>query len=185
MTEANTAADLRHRTSFSLVKKNSIRIDMTPMVDLGFLLITFFIYTTTISNPTVTNLIMPDDTPVTKPNNLPESLSLSVLLDDNNRIYYYHGKWEDAVKKLAVYETGFSYSNGIGEVIRQKQKAIDASGKFNNGRKEMMLIIKPGQKATYQNVIDALDEVMINDVKKYAIVTPEKEGIKYISNLKN
>lgn len=148
------------------------------MVDLGFLLITFFVFTTTISTPSVTDLYMPKDMRTTS--TLPESLALTFLLTKDNRIYYYNGAWNDATKADAVFETNFSYINGIGEVIRHKQKALDATGKFPGGRRGIMLLIEPGDGATYQNVIDALDEVLINDVKKYAILDPDTNEIRFL-----
>ena len=67
----------------------------------------------------------------------------------------------------------------MGKIIRQKQKAIDAS-RVTNGKRGMMLIIKPTSKSAYKNVIDALDEAVINDVKKYAIVEPVNEELEYL-----
>ena len=89
MPQMENVVTVRKGKSFSQAKKQLLTIDMTPMVDLGFLLITFFVFTTTISSPTVTDLYMPKDSLIT--NTLPESLALTLLLDDDNKIYYYHG----------------------------------------------------------------------------------------------
>jgi len=155
-------------------------IDMTPMVDLGFLLITFFVFTTTISTPTVTDLYMPGDKPVTVLPQLSNSLALTLILDDNNKIYYYHGDFNDAIKSNEIFETNYSTYSDIGKIIRQKQKDIDASGKFVEGRKGLMMLIKPTSKSVYKDVVDAMDEAVINDVKKYAIVEPGAAEINYI-----
>lgn len=176
----NTAIERKEKT-FSLRKKQLLRIDMTPMVDLGFLLITFFVFTTTISTPTATDLFMPNEGPV-DPTKLPKSLALTILLDDNNNIYYYHGDMREAINTNKIFKTDYSTYKGIGQIIRQKQKDINASGKFKEGRNRMMLIIKPTSLSVYKNVIDALDEVMINDVKKYAIVEPAAEELDYIKS---
>ena len=173
--------DKRRGRNFPRQRKIVLRIDMTPMVDLGFLLITFFVFTTTISSPSVTDLYMPKDTFDTiKQAKLPEGLALTFLLTKNNRVFYYNGAWDEAFETGFVFETNFSYMNGIGEVIRHKQKIIEASGKYSDGRRGLMLLIKPGDGATYKNVIDALDEVLINDVKKYAILDPDKKEIIYM-----
>jgi biopolymer transport protein ExbD len=156
---------------------------MTPMVDLGFLLITFFVYTTTMSMPKATDLFMPKDVLI-NPLPLPNSLALSLLLDDNDKVYYYHGDFKEAASKNKIFETHYSTYDGIGKIIRQKQREIDASGKFPEGRKGMMLLIRPTSRSVYKNVIDALDEAVIHDVKKYAIVEPAKEEIDHI-RLKN
>jgi biopolymer transport protein ExbD len=181
MTQIENTANVRKGKSFSHNKKQIIRIDMTPMVDLGFLLITFFVFTTTMSIPKATDLFMPkDDT--THPQPLPNSLALSLLLDDNNKIYYYNGDFNEAAIANKIFETSYSTYDGIGKIIRQKQKDIDASGKFVDGRKGLMLLIKPTSKSSYKNVVDALDEAVINEVRKYAIVEPDNEEIVYIKN---
>ncbi len=181
MAQIENTASVRKGKSFSHNKKQVIRIDMTPMVDLGFLLITFFVFTTTMSTQKATDLFMPkDDT--THPQPLPNSLALSLLLDNNNKVYYYNGDFKEAVNANKIYETNYSTYGGIGKIIRQKQKDIDASGKFADGRKGLMLLIKPTSGSVYKNVIDALDEAVINDVRKYAIVEPANEEIVYIKN---
>jgi biopolymer transport protein ExbD len=151
---------------------------MNTMVDLGFLLITFFVFTTTISTPTVTDLFMPKE--FGDPMPLPKSLALTLLLDDENKIYYYQGDFSDAVKANEIFETNYSTYTGLGTIIRQKQKDIDASGKFSDGRKGLMMLIKPTSNSVYKNVVDALDEAVINDVKKYAIIEPEAAEIDFL-----
>jgi biopolymer transport protein ExbD len=171
--------------SFSHNKKQVIRIDMTPMVDLGFLLITFFVFTTTMSTPKATDLFMPKD-PANNGDStkLLDDLALTLLLAEDNRVYYYNGIFENALSSNAILETNYSTYEGIGKAIRQKQKHIDASGKFTDGRKGLMLLIKPTSGSVYKNVIDALDEAVINDVRKYAIVEPTSEEISYIRSKK-
>ena len=183
MAQIENTADVRKGRSFSHNKKQVIKIDMTPMVDLGFLLITFFVFTTTMSIPKATDLFMPKDG-LTHPQSLPNSLALSLLLSDNNKVYYYNGDFNEAANANKIFETNYSTYEGIGKIIRQKQKDIDASGKFADGRKGLMLLIKPTSGSVYKNVIDALDEVVINDVRKYAIVEPAKEEISYIRSKK-
>jgi biopolymer transport protein ExbD len=181
MAQMENSAIERKGRSFSHNKKQILRIDMTPMVDLGFLLITFFVFTTTMSLPKATDLFMPKDDPK-DPSNLPNSLALTMLLDDNNKIYYYHGDFSDALKAKEIFETNYSTYAGMGEVIRKKQKEIEASKKFPQGKHGLMLIIKPTSSSVYKNVIDAMDEAVINDVRKYAIVEPSEEEIKFIKS---
>jgi len=186
MSELHLPQAAGRKAGFSWQKNHFLHIDMTPMVDLGFLLIAFFIYTARLSEPVVTTLRMPDDTSITtEPNNLSESLALTLLLDANDRIFYYHGKMNDAIAKKLIQKTSFSLTGGIGSIIREKQEAIDKSKKFPEGRKGLMLLIKPTGAASYKNLVDALDEALINDVKKYAIVEPAKEEILFITNAGN
>lgn len=73
----------------------------------------------------------------------------------------------------------------MGEIIRQKQKSLDAVADSAGGRNGLMLLIKPGSNAAYRNVIDALDEMLINDVKKYAVVEPGDAELEYLKNQGN
>jgi biopolymer transport protein ExbD len=158
----------------STAKKNrapkaQLKIDMTPMVDLGFLLITFFIFTTTISEAHETTLYMPKEGP---PINIGETASLTVLLSGGDGVYYYQGKWEEALAANSIHLTHYDTKNGIGNIIRKKQEYMGPK------RKELMLMIKPLDNSSYNNLMNSLDEVMINDVKKYAImdVTEEEQN---------
>ena len=144
----------------------AVRIDMTPMVDLGFLLITFFIFTTTMSQPTTMKLYMPDDRDSTP---LGESKALTVILGNNNKVYAYEGAFEDALRQNRIISTNNDESEGIGNIIRQKQKRL-ANSNTKTGKVEMVLLIKPTKQSTYKNIIDALDETTINGVKKYMII---------------
>jgi biopolymer transport protein ExbD len=180
MAQIENFAGERKGRFFSHTKKQAIKIDMTPMVDLGFLLITFFVFTTSISTPTVTDLYMPKDTIENDPPKLIDDLALTLILDDNNKIYYYNGDFKDATSSNQIFETNYSTYSGIGKIIRQKQKDIDASGKFSDGRKGLMMMIKPTSKSVYKNVVDALDEAVINDVKKYAIIEPDAAEIDFL-----
>jgi biopolymer transport protein ExbD len=165
-----TTNDHRRRPGVGRMKRDSVRTDMTPMVDLGFLLITFFVFTAALNKPSVVKLSVPmeEDPPV----KLANSNALTFLLDDNNVVYYYHGDWKEASATGQVFKTGFSVTNGLGKVIRDKQQWLDVNNKKEK-RNGLMLLIKAGKGASYQNVIDALDETMINIVTKYTILPVE------------
>ena len=179
MAQIENAAIERRGKSFVCNKKQVIRIDMTPMVDLGFLLITFFVFTTTISKPTVTDLYMPKDGgDSTK---LVDDLALTLVLHNNNEVYYYHGTFDDAIRDNRVLKTNYSTYDGIGKIIRQRQKDLESDQEIVNGKEGMMLLIKPTANAVYKNVVDALDEALINNVKKYAIVDPADAEINLLA----
>ena len=163
-------------------KKLSTHLDMTPMVDLGFLLITFFIFTTTMSSPTTMELYMPKDTDKDEEQNkAKESGALTVMLSKDNHIYYYEGQLkEDASNFLS---TNFA---GIRKVLIDKKKAVIEAHQHdagcekiwakNNGDKkscldkDLVVVIKPGELATYKNTVDILDEMTITNIKRYAMV---------------
>lgn len=138
-------------------KKHSTRVDLTPMVDLGFLLITFFIFTTTVQQPTAMNLNMPKDTKDQKNDmKVKESGSLTLMLGKGNVIYYYYGS-----DPTTMQTTGYK---DVRNIILKKKKSTPAA--------DLFIIIKPDKDATYKNAVDILDEMDINDIGKYAMVDP-------------
>jgi biopolymer transport protein ExbD len=153
----------------------SLNIDMTPMVDLGFLLITFFIFTTSMAEKRITRLIMPKEGDST---DLAESKALTAILGADNKVFVYAGKWHDAVAGQNIVSTNYSVYEGLGRFIRAKQKQLGKK------RDDLVLIIKPLSTASYQNVIDALDEALINNVQKYAVVDAGAEEKDYLNSLK-
>ncbi|MBS1659796.1 MAG: biopolymer transporter ExbD [Bacteroidetes bacterium] len=151
-------------------KKLSTRVDLTPMVDLGFLLITFFIFTTTMSQPTAMKLNLPKD--VDKPedqNKLKESAAFTVMPSKANLIYYYEG-----VDPSKLQSSTFK---GIRDLILDKKRRTDP--------KDFMVIIKPTKDATYKNLVDMLDEMTIDAVKRYALVDISPDEYKFVEATEN
>ncbi len=147
-------------------KKLSTRVDLTPMVDLGFLLITFFIFTTTMSQPTAMHLNLPKD--VEKPedqNKLKESAAFTVMPSKANQVYYYEGLDPSKIQ-VANWKT-------IRDAILDKKNRTDP--------KDFMVIIKPTQDATYKNTIDMLDEMTIDGIKRYALVDISPDEYKFVA----
>jgi biopolymer transport protein ExbD len=140
-----------------------IRVDLTPMVDLGFLLITFFILTTTLQQHQVMKLILPKDSGTETL--LRESVTLTFILESNDSIGYYDG--------LAK-EIKYASFGAMRSIIQQKQFSLTTN---HINKNELTLIIKPTTKCTYKNFIDALDEVTINDCKHYFVAEPAKDEI--------
>jgi len=160
MAEMDTSGGGHHKKGPGVkkAKKASTRVDLTPMVDLGFLLITFFIFTTTMSQPTAMNLFLPKDTD--KPeeqNKLKESGALTLLLGKNNNVYYYEGILDPTASNLQT----TTMKKVRDEIIRKKR---------STPAEDFMVVIKPGVESTYRDVVDALDEMTINDIKRYALV---------------
>jgi len=169
---------IRQRAGVRRAKKLSLKIDMTPMVDLGFLLITFFVITARLSEPMVTPLNMPhDDGPETPTG---DHATLTVLIG-GNKIFYYHGFWEKAYKNHQILPTTLDLKTGLGQIIREKQQWLDQHPVNGEGRTVLIVIIKAGEDANYSQAIDALDEMLINRVTRYAIVKPTSEELSYLS----
>ena len=160
-------------------KKMSTKIDMTPMVDLAFLLLTFFMLTTTFAKPNVMQLTMPvkdkniKDDEQTK---IKASQAVTIILAPENKVFYYFGLNEPNDKSVAVPEvkvTDFS-ANGIRQVLLARQKQ----------EPEPIILIKPyvyeGKEAQYKNMVDILDEMNITNQKKYALVDISKNDVDLI-----
>jgi biopolymer transport protein ExbD len=162
------------------MKRHNLKIDMTPMVDLGFLLITFFVMTVELSKPSVTKLIMPKDVDDGGAE-LQESAALTILLGNENEIWYYHGGWNDAAKLNEIHQTSFSYSNGLGKIIREKQIVLDNTPAVHDGRNGLTVLIKAADNANYTGLVKVLDEVIINNVKRYALIDITEDEKKFLN----
>ena len=159
----NTVSNTQKRTGIRC-KKLSTRVDLTPMVDLGFLLITFFIFTTTMSQANAMKVIVPaDDDIVSKPPKTPAEKTISLLLGGNDKVYYYHGTAIDQLN-----ETDYS-ANGLRQILMQKQKIAAASFPHKPG---ITVLIKPLSASSYRNIVDVLDEMQINDIRTYVLQEP-------------
>jgi len=136
-------------------KKSSTRIDMTPMVDLAFLLLTFFILTTTLSKPQTMEITMPEKPkPEDKQPEVNEKKVLTLVLGANDKVYWYVGITEPEAKR-----TDFS-KDGIRKVLVEKKSEI----------RDLIVLIKAMDEAKYKNMVDILDEMTISNVQRYAIV---------------
>jgi biopolymer transport protein ExbD len=167
-------------------KKGSPRIDLTPMVDLGFLLITFFMFTTTMSKPKAMEIQMPykdDKLKDEDKNKVKNDEALTLLLSKDHRIYYYNGIGDDATKPPQVEVTYFKDHNGIRDVLINKKKTVQGliSQGVLNAQDKAIVLIKPDENSTTADLINILDEMTINAIPVYAVVdiTPvDKDFIK-------
>jgi biopolymer transport protein ExbD len=153
-------------------KKLSTKVDLTPMVDLGFLLITFFIFTTTMSKPTAMKMFLPDETGSPTPTK--SSQALTLLLGRNDMVYYYEGESPEDPSK--IYIANFKK---IREIIIDKKHSLKSD--------KMVVLIKPQKESTYKNTVDALDEMTINDVKHFSVgdITMGEEKLMQIRGNQN
>lgn len=173
----NPAPSQRRKTGVRRMIKQHIKIDMTPMVDLGFLLISFFVITTELSRPTVMDLYMPKEG---KPMPLGKSNALTVLLKGDN-MYYYPGDWKDAITEVNIKETKLVGNFSLRKVIAEKQQLLDSSQNNKEGRDGLMVLIRPGKDVSYKNIVNVLDEMTISRVKKFALVKITDEERKWLS----
>jgi biopolymer transport protein ExbD len=174
-------------------KKMSTRIDMTPMVDLAFLLLTFFMLTTTFNKPQTMEVNMP------VPNENPDEQmkvqadrTTTILVGKNNRLFYYDGVFDpvdaskiiktnyskDGIRKLLIDKNQTVYTK-ISELEQQvkegklkeeefKKKVVEIKKDRNN--RGLIVIIKPEDDSSYENVVNILDEMSITNVASFALV---------------
>ena len=149
------------RKSGSKRTYQNTKADMTPMVDIGFLLITFFIFNAVISKPRVLELLMPADGDSTR---AAESRTLTILPQGNEVVFWYEGNpgQSNMLNKAFISPV----QNSLREVIQLKQEKLRIQYGTDEG---LMVVIKPGEECSYQELIAALDEMTINAVRKYAI----------------
>ncbi|UOQ98458.1 biopolymer transporter ExbD [Hymenobacter sp. 5317J-9] len=141
-------------------KKMSTRIDMTPMVDLAFLLLTFFMLTTTFAKPYTLELQMPvkstDNTPIR------ERDALTIILGKGHQVHYFFGlnaPNDNTVAAPELKTTTFA-ADGIRQVLLRRSQQ----------RPGLVVLIKPSDDSKYQDMVDILDEMSITNQKKYALV---------------
>lgn len=143
-------------------KKVSTRVDLTAMVDLAFLLITFFMLTTSLNRPQAMDLAMPDkdETQDTKLE-VADNRTMTILLGSNNKVEWYMGTIENPSEPTVE---GYG-KNGVRQAILKKMKDVKAAT-----GKDIMVLLKPSDKSNYRNLVDILDEMKITNVTSYAIV---------------
>lgn len=193
-------------------KKASTHIDMTPMVDLAFLLLTFFILTTTLSKPRTMDITMPvkEDIQDDQRTKVPASQTLSILLTENDKIIWYIGvdnPEEPPVTAIADFSA--TSENSIHKLLLEKNKLVldqvklveDSvrAGLIPNEeqdikqhkaavkaaeKKGLIVLIKPDEKAKYRNLVDILDEMLVTNVARYAIVDLSDSEKELILNAK-
>ncbi len=153
-------------------KKLSTRVDLTPMVDLAFLLITFFMLTTTLKKPQAMELNMPKETKdKEEKQEIADCQVMHVILDTLDRVMYYEGlELKDWQKSSFDPED----EKGIRKVILDKQKNVSTGCLSKEGKpKDLVVLIKLLKGSNYNNMVTILDEMDITDTKVYAIQKPD------------
>jgi len=186
----------KHKGGKKRPKKGNPHMDMTPMVDLMCLLLTFFMLTTAFSKPKVMEIVLPEKIKKNEkvdPPKIADSRTLNIILGPDNRVFWYPGK-ADPTALVPLQETDFS-DKGVREVLLDRNRAlfkkIDQfkadviSGKLNikqdslnNAIKQLkkdddtgpIVLIKFYKKAKYKNFVDIIDEMSIVGIARYILV---------------
>ena len=138
-------------------KKASTKVDMTPMVDLAFLLITFFMLTTSLTKPQALHVNMPENGPSTP---VKGSNALTIILGENDKIYWYSGESNEMLSS-----TDYS-AEGIRHLLNSKKQEIGS---------DLVVLVKAMKKAKFNNLVNVLDELNITQTNRFAIVTITSE----------
>ena len=173
-------------------KKLSTRIDMTPMVDLAFLLLTFFVLTSTFSKPKVLRMIFPEKIDKKDPNYKPPVVKkgLTLILARDNKIFWYEDKLDpkkpfeltdyrkEGLRKI-LKEKNFELRKELAEIQKESDKLkkgdtagsrrIEAKLNAAQAKSKFIVIVKHSPDATYTNMIDVIDEFLIAQVGKYFV----------------
>jgi SUMO ligase MMS21 Smc5/6 complex component len=161
-------------------KKMSTRVDLTPMVDLAFLLITFFMLTTTLSKPKAMQLNMPKKTENEKDKQeIGECQVMNVLLDTLDQVWYY-----DGLQVAGLQKTSFDPSGGIRKEILAFMKKVPNECPLTSkgAKRDAIVLIKMMHGARYKNMVDILDEMDITGCKIYAIQEPDPIETEAVEN---
>jgi biopolymer transport protein ExbD len=190
-------------------KKHSTRIDMTPMVDLMCLLITFFMLTTAFSKPKVMVITMPEKDPKEDIKDAPKisaERTLNILLTADHKVYYYQGMIDPKKPTPELVKTDFS-KDGIRKVILLRNKELftkiaeyrekrvtgklvvadtTADSEIKRFKKEdrqgPIILIKADDKAKYKDIVDIIDEMAICNIASYAVVDLSPAEIELLKN---
>ncbi|MBN2481624.1 MAG: biopolymer transporter ExbD [Bacteroidales bacterium] len=179
-------------------KKQSTHIDMTPMVDLACLLITFFVLTSAFTKSKVMEIVYPERQEAGQEANapqIPESRAFHIILTENDRILWYTGRADPTRETLpTLYETDFS-ANGIRRILLERNKSLYTQinemqqavlegrlevprDSITSMRRQMMtddnvgpiILIKATEGVRYKNMVDIVDEMAITNIARYSIV---------------
>jgi biopolymer transport protein ExbD len=149
-------------------RANGFHLDMTPMVDLAFLLLTFFMLTTTFTRLQTMELNLPDgngaDTPI------PGKNALNIVLDEQDKVYYFFGYPGDDPQ---VERTDFS-ARGIRQLLLQDRVRSNPN---------LVVLVKATEKARFKNLVDTLDELKLTETRKYALVDLQEEDRTLLASL--
>ncbi|MBL7704727.1 MAG: biopolymer transporter ExbD [Taibaiella sp.] len=162
--------------------KSAPAVDLTPMVDLGFLLIAFFMFTTTMSRPFAMDIQMPyKEKELDKPTPIKESTAMTILLGEDHQLYYYEGMPGANLEDKLV-ASGFEGENNIRDKIKGKKASINtlvANGGLEVGDK-LVVVIKASDGATTDDLVKVLDEMSISKVPVYSLTDISSEELALI-----
>lgn len=152
-------------------KKSNPRIDLTPMVDLGFLLITFFVFTANLNKPNTMDIFMPHEGGT--PTEIPHHTAMTIFLGKEHQLFYLtsYDAMQNDFDKLT--RTNFR-NTGIRQALLQHTVSVKMAYaqhlKGSTSHDAPFILIKPDATSQYSDLIDLLDELAIANIHHYAIM---------------
>lgn len=205
MAEIQEKGNEKGKKGGSKQKKMNVRIDFTPMVDMNMLLITFFMLCTSLSKPQTMEISMPTNDKVSEAeqNKVKASKAITLILGKDNKVYYYLGQpqYDDlnTLKKSSFKADGLramllgkntKVTSEMNELKKQKIKLKisdeqfrEKAAKIKSDKSAPVVIIKASDESNYTNLIDALDEMQICNISKYAIVDITPEDVQLVKSV--
>ncbi len=159
----------RKKIGVAKLNKASLKVDLTPMVDLGFLLISFFVFTTTLSQPKALMLKVPNDKNIKDSSKAPVSKTLNLILGANNTVFSYNGNDIKNIKFLHDDQLRLA-------ILTKKEELLKKFGSDS----DIVLLIKPTNDASYKDVINALNEMLICNIKTYVLMDATNDELQAI-----
>ncbi len=156
-------------------KLQSPRIDLTPMVDLGFLLITFFMFTTTLAKPKTMEINMPSNEHTDVPTKFIEESTITLIPIGDHKVIYYHGALQNRSQMQSTTVQGT-----LTILLNKKKQVATLPASFSAEAHKMHVLIKPGNTCKYGDVVQLLDDMNIVDVPYYAIVDVSAEEMQWL-----
>jgi len=190
-------------------KKFSTAIDMTPMVDVMCLLLTFFMLTTAFSKPKIMEIVLPEKNIESKGTEIPKWRAVNIILDENDRIFYYNGLADPTKPPIpTVIESDYS-KDGIRKMLLDRNKTLfkqisDLNNDVLTGKQVMskdtldqrlrdlrsndmvgpIVLIKATEKVKYKNVVDIIDEMAICNIARYSLTEMNSFEVKLLAKAK-
>ncbi|MDR1653179.1 MAG: biopolymer transporter ExbD [Prevotellaceae bacterium] len=190
MAEVNTGSEEPKKGK---PQKRTLRVDFTPMVDMNMLLITFFMFCTTLSKPQMMNLVVPakdKNIEIKDPPKIDKERTVTVILGADNKCYYYIGD-PNYADWQSLHETDYSPAGLRALLVEKNVKAVreivdlrnkqarneipdstfkKQSAEVKDAKDAWNVMIKPTSGATFNNLVAVLDEMQICAIGRYAII---------------
>ena len=163
MAGADVAESKSHSKGKKKKKRAGVRIDMTPMVDVAMLLLTFFMLTTVFNKPQTMELNLPPDSKVQV--EVAATTLLTVRVAPNMEIYWNMGNEPTALKKITIKE--------LRPLLKEKLRNIP----------KLITLVQIDRDAKYNDMVDIIDELNLAEITRFSIAPLKDTDKKLIARV--